>query len=96
MQQTPAANGADEVAGERSRLIKAERARQGLSQAEAVRLINEQLRGAGEVPITRGHLANIELCRRPLSGPVLRAVAAALGIREAQLRHPLVDLRAAA
>lgn len=81
MAQEPAeeANGLREARGS---LIRAERARQKLTQHELAEL-------AG---ISRTHLANIELGRRDLTEDSLRGIAQALGVKEAKLRNPLAEL----
>lgn len=96
MPQTTAEDEATALRMARSRIIRAERARQGLNQVTTVRLINHHLERLGRKPITRSHYAYIDTGRRPMTEPFIKAAAAALGISEPHLRNPLVGLSAAA
>src|SRR5688572_19853943 len=76
MPQEPAED-EDGLRAARGKLIRSERGRQGLTQQELATL-------AG---IGRAHLALIEKGTRGLSETKLRAIAKALGIKEARLRN---------
>jgi transcriptional regulator with XRE-family HTH domain len=96
MPQTTAGDDAYALRQARAQLIRAERKRQGLSQERALKVINYHLATAGHRAIGRGHFAYIDQGKRPMTDALLRAAAAALGIREAELRNPFVDLGAKA
>lgn len=96
MKQTPAESDDDALRAARSRLMKAARARNELPARQAVELVNHHLVRLGHTPISRSHYSNIENGNRSLTEATLRATAAALGIKEAELRNPLADLWAAA
>lgn len=88
----------DPAAVARGRLIKTERVRQGMTQQTLANLVTARLATTSpDATLTRGHLARIETGRSGMSEQKMRAIAAVLGIREADLRLPfLADLEVAA
>jgi len=95
MRTETAASDAGALRDARIRLIKTERARQRLTQDQAADLVNHQLQRLGYPGISRPHFSKIENGRRNLTEATLRAISAALGIREAELRNPTAELWAA-
>jgi transcriptional regulator with XRE-family HTH domain len=80
----------------RAKLIRDERARQGLTQDQVARLTEHYANQDGCEAVSRVHLAQIEKGRSGFSEAKLRGLAKALGVKEARLRNPQAELWQAA
>jgi transcriptional regulator with XRE-family HTH domain len=96
MPQRTATSADDAFAAARTRLLKAELTRQGLTHEAAVELVNARLVASGYSGMSKSHFSKLASGHKPFSEETIRAFAGALGIPEAVFRTPVENLKAAA